>query len=444
MPPDQSPLLASEWWRFIHPEGQPYFVYNRGKFEVVTEANVENPGIGRRILDWLELVEAQLKEHDIAVPQACELFLELDEVQQHSCNYYFVDHTSRALFWLEDLGTDLLDISAATSRSHLEQGLERLYWVHVEFFPMHHKGVFLPEVVDNLYDVISHGQADRLTSRTSTFPYTPDLCNYFLKLLARKRGLPVDGYTLCYVARLYGAISNQRFMTFYGQEGAQLDRLQEMYPEEAREHQWMSTVANTTLWGIPRYYDSLLEDLFVNEQVYADQWTRFMSLCLADWSNSLSFVSSASILLANVRGGTLATAIPSIFSCTLSIASASCLHLRHQPLAEASAATAARYLRSAKSYTVGFLPSAVVFSLPKGSYLWGVGFLVAQFLFVASRNINRFVALAAATILAAILLFIVWVISPEEGSWLSLLRSFTSSFSPHLYPSTTAEHDSMA
>ncbi|KIJ57744.1 hypothetical protein HYDPIDRAFT_190989, partial [Hydnomerulius pinastri MD-312] len=146
------------WRHCIHPEGQPYFAYNGGKLEVVTEANVNDPGTARRVLDWLELVEAQLKEHDITIPPSCELFLELAE-DQPCCNYYFVDHTARALFWLEDVATDLLDVPAVVSRSHLEQGLERLYWVHVEFFPMHHKGVFPPEVVDNLYDVISHGQA---------------------------------------------------------------------------------------------------------------------------------------------------------------------------------------------------------------------------------------------------------------------------------------------
>ncbi|KAF9225806.1 hypothetical protein BS17DRAFT_777724 [Gyrodon lividus] len=439
---------ASNWRRFIHPEGQPYFLLNHEEFAVVTEANLDDAETQGQIFDCLKLVKKELQCHKIRVPPRCELFLELGD--DHTlCNYYFVDHAAKGLFWLEDLGTDLLDIPAAMSPSHLEQGLERLYWVHVEFFPMHHEPHELEfsQIVDDLYNIISHGQADRLTSRTSTFPYTADTCRQFLKLLSKKRGQRVDGYTLCYAARLAGAIVNQRVITFYGQESAQLDRLQEMYPADILEHQWLSTVANWMLWGIPRYYNTLLQDLYVNEQVYADQWTHFMSVCLTDWTSSLSWtlpILIASILLANVRGGTISTAIPSVFSCAVSIASASCLHLRHYPLAETSASIGARYLRSVKSESVGFLPSAVVFSLPKASYMWGIGFLVAQFLFIASHSINKLVALVAASVLAILLVFILWVISPEDAGLASLFRYFASSCFSQLYSQDRREDESMA
>ena len=79
-------------------------------------------------------------------------------------------------------------------------------------------------------------------------------------------------------------------MTFYGQQPAQLDRLQEMFPTDALQHKWLSTVADWLMWGIPQHYTSLLDDLYVNEQVYADQWTRFVSLSLSDWTSSLSWV----------------------------------------------------------------------------------------------------------------------------------------------------------
>lgn len=85
-------------------------------------------------------------------------------------------------------------------------------------------------------------------------------------------------------------VANQRFVTYYGQQHAQLDRLQEMCPANAVEHIWLLTLANLFMWGIPRHYIGLLEDVFVNDQVYVDQWTHFVSLCLADWTNSVSWV----------------------------------------------------------------------------------------------------------------------------------------------------------
>lgn len=97
----------------------------------------------------------------------------------------------------------------ASAHARTEWAVERLYWVHVEYFPMHHESYQLEfsQIVDDLYDIISHGQAgkstsgphsyvkladprttDRLTSKTSTFPYTAETCRHFLKLLSRKRG----------------------------------------------------------------------------------------------------------------------------------------------------------------------------------------------------------------------------------------------------------------
>jgi hypothetical protein len=84
--------------------------------------------------------------------------------------------------------------------------------------------------------------------------------------------------------------ANQRFIAFYGQRPAQLDRLQEMFPADVVQHKWLMTVANSLMWGLPRRYTSYLDDLYVNEEVYADQWTHFMSVCLADWTTSLSWV----------------------------------------------------------------------------------------------------------------------------------------------------------
>ena len=91
--------------------------------------------------------------------------------------------------------------------------------------------------------------------------------------------------------RLSGAniylIANQRFNTYYGQQYAQLDRQQ--YAPESFEHQWLWIAANSLMWRIPRYYSILLEDLYVNGSV-SDQWTHFLSLCVADWTNSLLWV----------------------------------------------------------------------------------------------------------------------------------------------------------
>ncbi|KAG6377423.1 hypothetical protein JVT61DRAFT_15226 [Boletus reticuloceps] len=424
--------LSSKWQRLVHPEGQPYFVLSgEFAFAIITEANMEDAQTQDRILDGITVANTQLYYHGIKIPPRCELFLELGH-DQVTLNYYFVDYIERELFWLEDLCTESLNIPPAASSSHLETEIRRLYWVHLEFFPMHHvheQQLEFSKMVDDLCDVISHGQADRLTSKTSTFPYTADTCRQFLELLSRKRGQRVDGHTLCYAARLAGAISNQQFVTFYGQQTAQLDRLQEMFHPNGVQHKWLSNAANFLMWGIPLHYTCLLDDLYVNEEVYADQWTRFLSICLADWTSSLSWslpVLIASLLLAN----SASPPPPASTSDTIP--------LRNPALVLALATCA-----FAKSSTVGFLPSSVAFSLPRAGYLWGIGLLTAQFLFVASQSVSKFVALVAGSVIAAMMLFVLCVIHPEDASMASLFRSLTSLCIPHLYDLEASEDESM-
>jgi hypothetical protein len=40
-----------------------------------------------------------------------------------------------------------------------DTAFQRLYWVHVEFFPMHMYRQVSPQVVDDLIGVMSHGAA---------------------------------------------------------------------------------------------------------------------------------------------------------------------------------------------------------------------------------------------------------------------------------------------
>lgn len=252
----------------------------RGHFSVVTEENVLNIETDNLVSSYLAEIENRIIECDIILPQTCELFVELrfDELPQMStCAYYFVDHHSRCLFWLEPTSSELLDMGMIVSDSHLDTALERLYWVHVEFFPMHVCAQMTPLILDNLISVICHGMTDRMTSRTSTFPYTEEKCDQLLRALSLRRGEPLDGHTLCFVARLWGAINHQRFLTYYGQENAQLDRLHPPMPQDIVDCPGLRAVANLMLWGIPNHHYSGLHDLFVHDQVYVDHWQTFIT-----------------------------------------------------------------------------------------------------------------------------------------------------------------------
>jgi len=165
----------SSWNPHLHPEGQLYFQRQFTDFSVVTEANLNNQDIENGVHSWLKSIQDIISTHQVTVPPSSELFIELDD-SLSSCAYYFVNHHTRQLFWLEQTTTELLDMGMVVSGSHVgthleslqalvilttcsETALRRLYWIHVEFFPTHMCVQVSPHVVDDLISVMSHGAA---------------------------------------------------------------------------------------------------------------------------------------------------------------------------------------------------------------------------------------------------------------------------------------------
>ncbi|KAG1786873.1 uncharacterized protein HD556DRAFT_1247696 [Suillus plorans] len=427
--------MQTKWSSYPHPEGQLYFQARLANYVVVTEANVYRQETENQVSGCLKFIDDMISQQQIMMPPSSELFIELDE-SPLSCAYYFVDHDTRRIFWIEQTSTELLDMGMIVSDSHRDIALERLYWVHVEFFPMHIYAQLPPQMVDDLIGVMSHGAADRMTSRSSTFPYTAERCSQMLQLLSLQRGRALDGHTLCFVARLWGAIENQRFLTYYGQEHAQLDRLQIMTPEEDLDHQWVKTIANLALWGIPDRFFFELHELFANEQVFVDQWEIFMTTCVSEWHTAVIWVRtflincgrrhdrsfySATILSCLLSRASLSSALPAILSASGSLAVGSILLLKHHGLEDATASFAARYLRAAKSRSIGMLPSAIVFSLPKGLYLWSIVFMVAHFLLLTSHVVGGLAMFGGACFLILLVWAALYVTSPDEYDQSSIL-----------------------
>ncbi|KAG1902145.1 uncharacterized protein F5891DRAFT_1024927 [Suillus fuscotomentosus] len=428
---------TSSWLSLTHPEGQLYFHMKRDRFSAVTEENVLNVETDNLVSSYLALIEKRILECGIILPQACELFVELrfDESSQTStCAYYFVDHHSRCLFWLEPTSSELLDMGMVVSDSHLDIALERLYWVHVEFFPMHVCAQMTPLILDNLISVICHGMTDRMTSRSSTFPYTEEKCDQLLRALSLRQGEPLDAHTLCFVARLWGAINNQRFITYYGQENAQLDRLQPPMPEDIADRTGIRALANLMLWGVPNHHYSKLHDLFVHDNVYIDHWQAFMTECISEWRGLLVWAFSvliASILISMLPRASLSSAMAPILAASSSILSGSILLWRHHDFEDATASFAANFLRSSKSSDWGFLPLSVVYSMPKAMYLWSIGLMVAQLVFWTFRVVGVLWASGGAGFLALMGYGILYFTSLEDdhtGSMATMLRSHWQTF----------------
>lgn len=109
--------LPQNWSTHVQPEGQRYFYNNQTC--IVTEAYLFHPDILQRVICWAQVIAAHIQRNSIELPSNHELFLELGSTESDGCKYYYVDHTARTLFWLNDVTTDDLDISATASNAQL-------------------------------------------------------------------------------------------------------------------------------------------------------------------------------------------------------------------------------------------------------------------------------------------------------------------------------------
>jgi len=109
--------LPPQWSASVHPEGKIYFHQNSG-LRVVTESYLYNSVTAENTSAWVIEVEERASKKGFTFTDRTELFLELDG---NDCNYYFVDHGARMLFWIDIYSTSELGISPVASSSHLSK-----------------------------------------------------------------------------------------------------------------------------------------------------------------------------------------------------------------------------------------------------------------------------------------------------------------------------------
>jgi hypothetical protein len=109
--------LPLGWAAFTHPEGQTYFHRSTG-LRVITEACIYRQEILEKISSWANSIEEALKVKGVKPSSTTELFLEPYDGLE-TCGYYFVDHSTRSEFWLDQVSTEALDLGQVVSISHL-------------------------------------------------------------------------------------------------------------------------------------------------------------------------------------------------------------------------------------------------------------------------------------------------------------------------------------
>lgn len=120
------PYLAIGWVQAFNPEGTPYYV-NESK-NLVTDDPIYQSDISSRITRWAEKLDILIENDDLVLPDDYEIFITV-AAEDDGCKYYFVDHTTRTVFWLEEIDPERhgLELAQVCSIAHMRTFRPRGY-----------------------------------------------------------------------------------------------------------------------------------------------------------------------------------------------------------------------------------------------------------------------------------------------------------------------------
>jgi len=311
--------------------------------------------------------------------------LELDE-ETDSCKYYFVDHATRRLFWLDGGRTDELDLPMVSSDDHLKILLEEQYWNHVEYFPNHIK--LSPSVEFEVRGILTHSAADSFTSEQSTAPYTLEQCQSFLDLIVNLPTTPeTNSYKNCVIARLMAEFNSNRFTNHAGERSARLSRIQSLMEDPVIETPWSIKLAFFLSFNSPYEHLEELDTLWVDEISFSSHWRKFMTRKVTGWRETgiwgfaIALLNAALLLVQDgsksenawVSAATTICRLSGVVAETFALACAFvsiAMVQRHRNYVDSHAVDASSYLGALKHPLYGFQLLALVYSWPSALLQW--------------------------------------------------------------------------
>ncbi|KAJ3853643.1 hypothetical protein EV368DRAFT_13979, partial [Lentinula lateritia] len=414
------------WTKMIHPEGACYYVYeNRFVKRYYTDADIMDDLTKDRIMACINDFDDFICSRSIHLSsQANTVFdirIDPDDPERYTCGYYIADHTTRTVFWLDTVEADTFpvwwEVKGVTSPTHIEHAVVSLYWYHCHLFP--HSYNLNVEAVDELRDILLHCIGDTITSSTSTVPYNiSDLKDMMLLLNNIRSELAGSAYNI-----LISNFSRLRFLHFYGEPGARLDRDQSVHHKAHHHHRrpwWMRTLS-PALFSVPDLYYGILSNLWVDGLVHEAAWADFVGKMNDEWQQlilfntvllnaNVAFLAIQSIDNSSDSPGRSPAQIASFLSIVASFGSiilGLVLARKHRAKAKDTAEDAAKFLNSWERDRLGVASLAILYSVPYALLLWGVLCFLVAFSFMCYSNSDALVLsiMSSSWFVVAILVF---------------------------------------
>ncbi|KAG2151069.1 uncharacterized protein EDB93DRAFT_318904 [Suillus bovinus] len=386
---ESCPWLNGDWTSCVHPEGALY-LYNMSR-KTFTEAIMDETTFHllAKCVDGLY----DMARANSACLEACdvELVVQLWPTEgEMTCQYYFVDHKSRILFWLEDNHEATTNIFSGLrgvyDPSHIRLALESEYWTHCERYPNHQTDRV--KLLKELREVVMHASAEIITSDMSLSPFDADELSKILELINHLRENAEENdcpHSTCIIARFMHYFYRAKFFNFCGLPCARLDADKSVYEEDTGFHPLigpLSLVFEAMLFWAPQAHLKDLRRVWVDECINTPRWKDFNTKLMTEWTGitiystvmlavDVSFLAVPNMNISQSQStGIIATYLSIIFI-TGSLIVSVLLARQNQRYGFESADKAAEFLSSLTGTFVGVKALATIHSLPYAMLMWG-------------------------------------------------------------------------
>ncbi|KAJ7037862.1 hypothetical protein C8F04DRAFT_1090422 [Mycena alexandri] len=432
------------WTRCQHPEGAPYFFHDEKR--VFTDANLFDGATLKFMDENVRNVTDFLRVHSIQLAPDVDLVLDeyIYDDQSKGCQYYFVNHQDRCVFWLDKAQSEMFDVTqelrGMTDASHIRHELEAQYWCHCELYPRSFEVTH--EIVDELRDILLHALGDLITSATSTVSWKVDDLNNMIKLvdgLTKNVGKNVDKkFTgTCLVGRLMKDFVRARVYNYHSTPGARLDIGHSVYGT-VHKRTLLIKILSPLLFYAPDFHLLGLETIFSDGLIRNRGWSEFIMRLNNEWQE---FTLYATVVLnANVaflsiqsvdQGGPADSRSPAQISSYLSILTSIgsviiglLLAKQNRNQDRGTAPDAARFIYTRTHPTLGLETLAALYALPYSLLIWSMVSFLAAFSFMCFENSDLLTRSMVAVLWAAVAVLILWcIVTAWESSDWDWLRS---------------------
>ncbi|KAJ7116037.1 hypothetical protein C8R44DRAFT_880416 [Mycena epipterygia] len=445
------------WTAYLHPEGAQYFFHKENL--VFTDANLFNDVSLELINTTIRDIQDFIRAYGVQLAPDVNLVLEEFSYSDNTkgCQYYFVNHRDRSVFWMDHVVSKMFSITheanGITSASHIRASalfvsrartyygigheLEAQYWYHCGLFPrsleVTHK------IVDELRGIVLHALGDLLTSElTSTVDWKIEELKHMLDLIAgldKNVGKDVNGFggSSCLVGRLMCPFVRARVYNFHGEPAARLNLDQSVHAI-VRKRTWLIKALGPLLFYAPDFHLVSLYKIYTDGLIRHRSWSEFITRLNREWQE---FTLYATVLLnANVallaiqsvdQGGNSVrnrspTQISSYLSMLTSIGAiiiGLLLVKQNRDRDREMSPDTAQFISNRTHPTLGLETLAVLYSLPYAMLIWSMVLFLAAFSFMCFENSSLVTRALVAVLWGTVAALILWCIFTawESGDW---------------------------